>query len=600
MADRDFNIRVVTTADTTGIRQTSAGLDELDAKSKVLSREQIQASGQTGVDKFIAAQKAAKDATKETAKETSEEGGPPASVARLGETAAGIGRVARALATVAGPVALLNQIQRVADEIERTNKLMDEEGAKLVEIGQHFQNIAQNATTFREVTSVATAGLSQMQVAQREVSKESGEMLKPYQKISDAIYHIIADIHAWGNASADAGKISKQALDLATQAAVDNAEAVRNATRGALESARLNEQIFDARKLEPAAGAIGEISSEIDTLRNKQKALVDERGKITDVQRYAELGEKIEAQEKQLSGIVAIEKQRESLAEKTAQNLDAQLPPLEKARASVADIDTETGKVFDQLDALGVHSGTIKDIFEAGTKAGGETGAQIQALAQRLADLDAKSRAAQENSYRTIIALEKQKRDVADANLTTAQKEADVYVRMVEELKDILGFLPKTAQEALEAASKIGGARGERAREIAAQLAPLTPAAPKPLSIEDQAAAAGRTLREQLQAERASTLTPAQQAKGMDQFRSDQAEATKEFYSDQQYRTDSYYARQKDAYDATTTNVEKVEKERVEELRRREQLQLGKEAGGEGAIQNQMLIELKKLNQAWQ
>ncbi len=56
MADQDFNIKVVTTADTSGLRQTNAELDKLNQKQK-----DFLAGGpaQTGVEKFIASRQAA-------------------------------------------------------------------------------------------------------------------------------------------------------------------------------------------------------------------------------------------------------------------------------------------------------------------------------------------------------------------------------------------------------------------------------------------------------------------------------------------------------------------------------------------------------------
>jgi hypothetical protein len=383
-------------------------------------------------------------------------------------------RLALRLAGAAAIGATLGVFQQLFEAQAKLTKELEEEGAKLIDLAKSWHEAAESATTANDVTKIASSGLAAIEAATRKANEANMESLPVMEQMLQNLAKIGSFPFKAPTPFSDLQKSRTDALYV-------DVEATRQALRGATEEAKHMQDAFDARKLKTASDAIGDITSHINELKEQQKHLVDDKGRIENIESYAKLGEKVKAYENQLKAIVALDKERGA---------------------------------------------------------------------------------------------------VLDANLPKEQQEANQYIRLVEALR-ALGINAKTAQEAFKAGVGIGGERGALIENIATQLSKLTPAG---------VGGVGGVFPGQ------TGLTPSQQAAAMEQSRKNADERTLEFYSDQQYATDSYYAHQKDAYAATSENTAKVEKERAEELQRRREYR-GQQ--GEGSIQSQMLTELQKMNTGW-
>ncbi len=126
MADQDFKLNVITTADTSGIRQTSAELDKLKNQQK-----DFLAGGpaQTGVEKFIAARQAAAAAAASAAKIAPSAAPIESAGESLGGTAIGIGTIIYSLTRAVTAMKEFNEEQnRIVDGMIKNAEVTRELG----------------------------------------------------------------------------------------------------------------------------------------------------------------------------------------------------------------------------------------------------------------------------------------------------------------------------------------------------------------------------------------------------------------------------------------------------------------------------------------
>jgi hypothetical protein len=217
MADKDFNINIRTTADTTGVKQTEAELARLQKE----------------------ADKGAK------------------------ETGASIGRLIAPFVTAFSAFKFVDQINTVAERLKQTSEELAKQGEQLVENGKHYAELAKSARDEGDVIKIAERALHDTEAAHKRVVAAQQEELTWWDKITDSVYHGLVNVASFNEATKDAGRIAKEALDLRV-AGQEREEAIaRQNLVSAIRSGEAYKEAFERRKAEPFAQAIKEITDQI-------------------------------------------------------------------------------------------------------------------------------------------------------------------------------------------------------------------------------------------------------------------------------------------------------------------------------------------------
>lgn len=251
MADQDFKIRVVTTADTSGIRQTSAGLAQLQKQSE----GQAKAAEQAGYE--------------------------------LGRAL----RVVAGGALIAGGYQFVSQLRSAAAEIEKIAVSLDKEGEQLVSNAQKFSEMAKFAKTNADVLKVGEGALKGVEAAHKRLLDAASQELTIWQKIADV----------WAAGFKDEGPIA-QAKRLAFEQAAQNYELERqNAIRAVSEALRTKEAL-SARTY----------TQQIEFLNQKiaEQEAIQKRVGVARIEDYLKAGEAVENYRKILNDVTRAEQQR--------------------------------------------------------------------------------------------------------------------------------------------------------------------------------------------------------------------------------------------------------------------------------------------------
>lgn len=270
MADQDFNIRVVTTADTKGVQQTSAAMDALRQKEQAADERAAQETG-TVIGQLIG---------------------------RL----AGFGLIYEGL----------NNIRQVASEVAKTSAELDKMGGMLVEHAQHFAQAARAVTSEDDALNIGKAALKDIDAIQLKIRGTLAEEVSLTGKWVDSAGHLVAQFTHYGQASENAGRINQQMLDerlrgeqlLSEQADID--------ARRAIESSE--KMLAKYRELQnlPFRDAFDKVNTDLEAARQKQDNL--DKKAADYVSEYVKAGVEIQNLLKILTALEQSENRRATAA----------------------------------------------------------------------------------------------------------------------------------------------------------------------------------------------------------------------------------------------------------------------------------------------
>ncbi len=270
MADQDFNIKVVTTANTAGVQQTTAAFDQLQAK--------IQA-----------AQKAASV--------------PPAA-GGIGSAATDFGRII-GFAAGGAVYQFLEVIKQSALEIEKVSTELQKQGNQISENAQKFSELAKFSTTQDDVLKIGEGALKGVETAHKNLLDISGKELTTWQKIVDI----------WAAGFKDKGPIA-QALELQQAQAAQNYQMERTNAIQEITSAQRTKDDLAAKSY---ADKVAYLTDKIDEQDRAQR-----RAGVSNVEDYLKAGAAAENYRKILAGIKSEEDKsktpEQKSADKTADN----------------------------------------------------------------------------------------------------------------------------------------------------------------------------------------------------------------------------------------------------------------------------------------
>ncbi len=238
MADQDFNIKVVTTADTSGIKQTVAGLSQIE-------QMQAKAASAPGVGT-----------------QSSEEAARAAY--QLGQSL----RIVAGGALITAGYKLVSTLRDAATEIEKVSQSLGKQGEQIVANAQKFEEMSKFARDNADLIKIGEGALKGVESAHQRLLEEAGKELTIWQKIADI----------WAAGFRDKGPI-EQAKELAEAQAAQNYEIARTSAIQAIASAKITEARHAAQTYEQTL-------QELNDRMREQSALADIHWAQKDIQSY--------------------------------------------------------------------------------------------------------------------------------------------------------------------------------------------------------------------------------------------------------------------------------------------------------------------------
>ncbi len=246
MADQDFNIKVVTTADTSGLVKTREEIQKV--------REAAEKARQdAGAKALFAAEDKAKGPTPSTA--PAEQAG--SSLTRAFTAAAGFGYI------------VARVINGIAEETNKVTVELDKQGEHVVDLGKKWADMARAATSTEDIAKIAASGVKEIDSLTSSINKANQAELTLGQSMVDTL------VKAFKNTKDAIGPNEELQNNLVLGLALIKQEAIAVQAES-IELARKNEAAFDANKAKPLADALSDISQKMYEAKNAQDALTRE------------------------------------------------------------------------------------------------------------------------------------------------------------------------------------------------------------------------------------------------------------------------------------------------------------------------------------
>lgn len=267
MADQDFNIKVVTTADTTGLRQTSIGMAEL--------QKQVQAQN-------VAAQQMGY---------------------QLGQAL----RIVAGGAIIAGGYKFVTQLHEAATQIDKISDGLAKQGGQIVENAKKFAEMSKFAEDNADIIKIGEGALKGVESAHARLLEEASKELTIWQKIADI----------WAAGFKDKGPIA-QAKELAEAQAAQNYEMARTSAIQAIASAK----ILEARR---ASQTYEQTLQELNDRLREQQTLADTHWAQKDIESYLTAARAAETYKKAIADLNAEHDKAVTETEKKIKGADPQV-----------------------------------------------------------------------------------------------------------------------------------------------------------------------------------------------------------------------------------------------------------------------------------
>lgn len=237
MADQDFKINVVTTANLQGIQQTGAALGQL-------SKQQL------------AQQQAVQNAAYEVGRAL---------------------RIALGGAVIAGGYKFVSDLRAAAVAIEKLSAEMDKQGAQLVRNAQAMAELTKYATTNADVIKIAEGSLKSVEQTQKAMIDAAAEELTLWQKIQDVWTTGFKDTGPQAAALKLKQEMASQNFEMARQHALQDIsvakfmEAKRASQTYSQTIAELNQKIKENEQLAATHLAQGDVQSYLSSASAAEK-----------------------------------------------------------------------------------------------------------------------------------------------------------------------------------------------------------------------------------------------------------------------------------------------------------------------------------------
>jgi len=326
MADQDFNIKVVTTADTSGLQKTSVEMQKIREQQEKLRQDAGAAALFARIPPGGAAPAGL---TKENAEISDRIG---RSFERMAIHAVGIGAI----------YAAINAIKETAAEINKITDSLDKQGELLIENSRHLIQQSKFAKDDADVLKIAEDAMKNIAAQHKTVEETQKKELSLAQKIADAVT-VGPTLGA---------KPNQQLLDEERAQALRNESAARQIGIAAVRAAEFEKERVAALS---TADAIERLNQKI----KEQQDLQSKHYQQGDIQGYVEASEAIKEYEKQLDNATKAHQKEQDAVDKTVsqsspgvqavlKNEQAARQALTEGREKDADMFSKSAQQFER------------------------------------------------------------------------------------------------------------------------------------------------------------------------------------------------------------------------------------------------------------
>jgi hypothetical protein len=392
MADQDLDIRVRTTADTTGIRQTSAELDALQDKAAkptgpdaatLAARQASLRAALTPVPAQLggAVEEAAKvEAEMRKVGTASLFAGINIAKARqeaaflVRELATGVpttrtlssllGSLGPYLAGAVGAGFALNRalVSNAERQLE-INQELDVQLTKVTELQKKWTEIGHTAATPEDVTKLTSQIIPALDGASAKFREFQNQGISGWKELVDTLTAGIPGV----------GRMFENLFQTQANVLAENYEGLRKAASAAARVGEEEAAAFQTRRVEDFSQAIDGLINRISEQRALQKQVGTEN-----IESYTAIGQRIQNLNKQLEGVMAAEKERNEFGRSMLSLQDEQAAKEEDIESTLEDAE----KV---LKAMGVDARDLNAAFAEGERRAGAEGAAIRKAATEAA-----------------------------------------------------------------------------------------------------------------------------------------------------------------------------------------------------------------------
>ncbi len=315
MADQDFKIKVVTTADTSGIRQTSADLDKLQRQQATFTE--------------TARREAAAKASTPAGERTEQVG---ASLTRSFTAAAGFGYI------------VAQVINGITKETNKVTEELDKQGAHLVDLSHKWTEMAQAATSAEDIAKIAASGTKEIDALGKAIIKSATPDFSLGQTIVD---NLVKRFKNLGRETEDALGPNEELANALFEGLQRDQQQLIEMNARAIELGRTFEKSFEKRQAESLADAIAEIGSEMAKAKNEQDALTGAMLRTKGgIDRYNELAQTIANLTRQTDLLTAADAKRQRQAEASAKAAEKEASEKRKFQESALETSSPQAKAI--------------------------------------------------------------------------------------------------------------------------------------------------------------------------------------------------------------------------------------------------------------
>ncbi len=264
MPDQDFNIKVITTADTTGLRQTR---DEIE-KTNQAAQKARQDAGAAALFARVPPGGAQPGAT--TPAENA-----PANLTRGFISAAGFGYI------------VARVINGIAEETNKVTAELDKQGGHLVDLEHKWTDMAKAATSSEDIAKIAASGTKEIEALGKAITKAANPDVSIGASIVD---NLVKRFKNLGRETEDALGPNEELAQALLQGLALDQQAMIDLNARAIELGRTFQASFEKRQAEPLADALSEVADEMAKAKNEQDALTGSMLKTQGgIERYNQL-----------------------------------------------------------------------------------------------------------------------------------------------------------------------------------------------------------------------------------------------------------------------------------------------------------------------
>ncbi len=290
MADQDFNIKVVTTADTSGIKQTSAEFEKLKQQAEKARQDAGAAALFARVPPGGSAQSQGTP-------------GDPVNtnLTRGFISAAGFGYI------------VARVINGIAEETNKVTAELDKQGEHLVDLSQKWTDMAKAATSSEDIAKIAASGAKEIDELGKAIIKAANPDVSIGATIVDNLVKRFMNL---GKETEDAMGPNEELAQALLQGLAQDQQAMIELNAHAIELGRTFEDSFAKRQAEPLADALADVAKEMDKAKTEQDALTGAMLRTKGgIDRYNELSSTLANLTRQTDLLTAADVRRQRQAE---------------------------------------------------------------------------------------------------------------------------------------------------------------------------------------------------------------------------------------------------------------------------------------------